>query len=82
MGSIVCCDEIFFASLAANAMPLVNLVKLISQTPTRWYGYVKDRGSLGVVDMVVEMNEFLCNRSGGCDRELRKWAGVVRLTGC
>jgi hypothetical protein len=22
------------------------------------------------------------NRSGGCDRELRKWAGVVRLTGC
>lgn len=54
----------------------MNLLTVISRTPLRWYGYAKDRGSLGVMDMVIEVNTFLSQaKAFGLDAftDLVKW---------
>lgn len=65
-----------FSQLASDALPLLNLLTVISRTPLRWYGYAKDRGSLGVMDMVIEVNTFLSQaKAFGLDAftDLVKW---------
>ena len=56
---LVCCDESYFAGLAAEVLPILNLITVVNHTPLRWYGYARDRGALGVMEMVVELNSFL-----------------------
>ncbi|TDF91128.1 hypothetical protein [Paenibacillus piri] len=56
---LVCCDESFFGMLASDAVPAIHLITTVTQAPLRWYGYVKDRGALGVQEIIIEANSFL-----------------------
>ena len=45
--------------LFADAVPVLKLVTAIMNTPLRWTGYARDRGAMGVLTMLLEVNEFL-----------------------
>jgi hypothetical protein len=65
---LVCCDDACWKMFEADALPALSLVTVLSRAPFRWYGYVQQRGSLGVMEMIVEVNSLLAQaRAFGVD---------------